>query len=248
MLADLRRPLPQALRPPAVAPRALPEEAARERQPEAGVDARRPRQHVRHRPRRAGGDRRALQRARRATASTPTTGGASRPTTGRSATRTARCTRASARSTRRRTTRCRCCRPTSARAAVSSPTSTRRVLDEQDAPIDGLYATGNSTATVMGRHYLGPGASIANSMVFGYLAARHAAGRQSTSRRTVIARRRALARAAATHAAPRGAAAGSTTIAMPSSSRSNAPGASYTQLPEPMHTSRSISTSRPRRS
>ena len=26
----------------------------------------------------------------------------------------------------------------------------------------------------MGRHYLGPGASIANSMVFGYIAARHA--------------------------------------------------------------------------
>ena len=50
-----------------------------------------------------------------------------------------------------------------------------RVLDEQGRPIDGLYATGNSTATVMGRHYLGPGASIANSMVFGYLAARHAA-------------------------------------------------------------------------
>lgn len=51
-----------------------------------------------------------------------------------------------------------------------------RVLDEHDRPIPGLYATGNSTATVMGRHYLGPGASIANSMVFGYLAARHAAG------------------------------------------------------------------------
>jgi 3-oxosteroid 1-dehydrogenase len=50
-----------------------------------------------------------------------------------------------------------------------------RVLDESGAPIAGLYATGNSTATVMGRHYLGPGASIANSMVFGYLAARHAA-------------------------------------------------------------------------
>jgi 3-oxosteroid 1-dehydrogenase len=28
----------------------------------------------------------------------------------------------------------------------------------------------------MGRHYLGPGASIANTMVFGYLAARHATG------------------------------------------------------------------------
>ena len=50
-----------------------------------------------------------------------------------------------------------------------------RVLDQDDRPIEGLYATGNSTATVMGRHYLGPGASIANTMVFGYVAARHAA-------------------------------------------------------------------------
>jgi 3-oxosteroid 1-dehydrogenase len=49
-----------------------------------------------------------------------------------------------------------------------------RVLDGHDQPIAGLYATGNITATVMGRHYLGPGASIANSMVFGYVAARHA--------------------------------------------------------------------------
>ena len=52
-----------------------------------------------------------------------------------------------------------------------------RVLDQHDRPIEGLYATGNSTATVMGRHYLGPGASIANTMVFGYLAARHAVTR-----------------------------------------------------------------------
>lgn len=51
-----------------------------------------------------------------------------------------------------------------------------RVLGEGGRPIEGLYATGNSTATVMGRHYLGPGASIANTMVFGYVAARHAAG------------------------------------------------------------------------
>jgi 3-oxosteroid 1-dehydrogenase len=51
-----------------------------------------------------------------------------------------------------------------------------RVLGQDDQPIEGLYATGNSTATVMGRHYLGPGASIANTMVFGYVAARHAAG------------------------------------------------------------------------
>lgn len=50
-----------------------------------------------------------------------------------------------------------------------------RVLGQDDRPIEGLYAAGNITATVMGRHYLGPGASIANTMVFGYLAARHAA-------------------------------------------------------------------------
>jgi len=54
-----------------------------------------------------------------------------------------------------------------------------RVLGQDDRPIEGLYATGNITATVMGRHYLGPGASIANSMVFGYVAARHAAGASS---------------------------------------------------------------------
>lgn len=53
-----------------------------------------------------------------------------------------------------------------------------QVLDEQDRVIAGLYATGNTTATVMGRTYPGAGASIANSMVFGYVAARHAAGRR----------------------------------------------------------------------
>jgi len=51
-----------------------------------------------------------------------------------------------------------------------------RVLDENDRVIEGLYATGNITATVMGRNYLGAGGSIAYTMVFGYVAARHAAG------------------------------------------------------------------------
>jgi 3-oxosteroid 1-dehydrogenase len=51
-----------------------------------------------------------------------------------------------------------------------------QVLDESDRVIDGLYATGNITATVTGRTYPGAGASIASSMVFGYAAARHAAG------------------------------------------------------------------------
>jgi 3-oxosteroid 1-dehydrogenase len=53
-----------------------------------------------------------------------------------------------------------------------------QVLDEQNKVIEGLYATGNITATVMGRHYLGAGGSIANTMVFGYVAACHAAGRK----------------------------------------------------------------------
>ena len=50
-----------------------------------------------------------------------------------------------------------------------------RVLDESDTPIPGLYATGNMAATVMGRTYPGAGASISNTMTFGYIAARHAA-------------------------------------------------------------------------
>jgi 3-oxosteroid 1-dehydrogenase len=49
-----------------------------------------------------------------------------------------------------------------------------RVLGADGAAIPGLYATGNITATVMGRHYLGAGASIANTMVFGYRAVRAA--------------------------------------------------------------------------
>ncbi len=49
------------------------------------------------------------------------------------------------------------CPATSAPAAACSPTSTHGCRAEDGAPIPGLYATGNSTATVMGRHYLGAG-------------------------------------------------------------------------------------------
>lgn len=48
-----------------------------------------------------------------------------------------------------------------------------RVLREDGSPIEGLYAAGNCTATVMGRSYPGAGASIAPSLVFGYVAAGH---------------------------------------------------------------------------
>ena len=52
-----------------------------------------------------------------------------------------------------------------------------RVLRADGQPIAGLYATGNCTASVMGRTYPGPGITIAAAMVFGYVAANHAVGR-----------------------------------------------------------------------
>jgi len=51
-----------------------------------------------------------------------------------------------------------------------------RVLNEAGDPIPGLYVCGNNSASVMGRTYLGAGASIGNSTVFGYIAALHASG------------------------------------------------------------------------
>jgi 3-oxosteroid 1-dehydrogenase len=50
-----------------------------------------------------------------------------------------------------------------------------RVLDAAGAVIPGLYAAGNTTASVMGHTYPGPGSTIAPAVIFGYLAARHAA-------------------------------------------------------------------------
>lgn len=54
-----------------------------------------------------------------------------------------------------------------------------RVLCEDGSVIDGLYATGNNSAAVMGNEYAGPGATIGPSMVFGYLAAKHVAARSA---------------------------------------------------------------------
>lgn len=50
-----------------------------------------------------------------------------------------------------------------------------RVLTESGQPIPGLYATGNVTATIMGRHYLGAGASIGPTCTFAYIAVNHIA-------------------------------------------------------------------------
>ncbi|MFA5525059.1 MAG: FAD-binding protein, partial [Tissierellales bacterium] len=49
-----------------------------------------------------------------------------------------------------------------------------RVLNEKGEVIEGLYATGTTTASVCGRTYPGAGASIGPALVFGYIAARHA--------------------------------------------------------------------------
>ncbi len=51
-----------------------------------------------------------------------------------------------------------------------------RVLRENNSVIEGLYASGNSTASVMGGTYPGPGASIGPAATFSYIGMRHAAG------------------------------------------------------------------------
>ena len=55
-----------------------------------------------------------------------------------------------------------------------------RVLNKEGNPIEGLYASGNTTATVMGRGYPGPGSTIGPGAVFAYRAARRAAAAAQT--------------------------------------------------------------------
>jgi len=54
-----------------------------------------------------------------------------------------------------------------------------RVLRADGTVIGGLYATGNCAASVMGRSYPGAGATLGPAMVFGYVAAQDAAGREA---------------------------------------------------------------------
>ena len=56
-----------------------------------------------------------------------------------------------------------------------------RVLDTDGQVIEGLYAAGNTTASVMGRTYPGAGSTIGPATVFGYLGGKHAAARVTAS-------------------------------------------------------------------
>ena len=57
-----------------------------------------------------------------------------------------------------------------------------RVLRTDGSVIPGLYATGVSTASVMGRVYPGAGSSVGPSFVWGYVAAKHAASQDDAHR------------------------------------------------------------------
>ena len=52
-----------------------------------------------------------------------------------------------------------------------------RALRPDGIVIEGLYASGNAAGNAFGRVYPGPGATIGQGLVYGYVAARHAAGK-----------------------------------------------------------------------
>jgi 3-oxosteroid 1-dehydrogenase len=56
-----------------------------------------------------------------------------------------------------------------------------RVLREDGSPIEGAYAIGNASASVMGDTYPGPGSTLGPAMTFGYVAAMHASNQGLTS-------------------------------------------------------------------
>ena len=59
----------------------------------------------------------------------------------------------------------------------------REVLNEDGAPIAGLYACGNDMGSIMNGNYPGPGITLGPALTFGYIAGRHLA-RTDPRRRT----------------------------------------------------------------
>lgn len=62
-----------------------------------------------------------------------------------------------------------------------------RLLRRDGSVIDGLYACGNDLQSIMGGVYPGPGITVGPAIVFGAIAARHAAARALASRQDVAA-------------------------------------------------------------
>lgn len=56
-----------------------------------------------------------------------------------------------------------------------------RVIGMDDRPIKGLYAIGNTSASVMGDKYVGAGATLGPAMTFGYVASRHIQSTEANS-------------------------------------------------------------------
>jgi 3-oxosteroid 1-dehydrogenase len=56
-----------------------------------------------------------------------------------------------------------------------------RVLSADGTPVPGLFATGNITASVQGRAYVGAGASIGQTCTFGYVAVNTIAAQQAAT-------------------------------------------------------------------
>ena len=237
VLADLRRPLPQALRPPAFAARALPEASCCESgnlkqawtlddlASMCGIDAAGLAATVERFNEHAAQGRRPRLRAGRVGLQP----GARRPEP-----RAAPVPRPDRRGAVLRGADA--ARPTSARAAAWSPTSTAAVLDESGRtdrrPVRDRQQHGDGDGPPLPRprrqHRQQHGVRLPRRAA----GRRHASGasRRSSVQRDAVAAdrdrpRRALARRR-DHLAPRSTAARSTTIAMPSSSRSNAPTAS----------------------
>jgi 3-oxosteroid 1-dehydrogenase len=61
-----------------------------------------------------------------------------------------------------------------------------RVLREDGSTIEGLYASGNTTASVMGRRYPGPGVTLSPALTFAMLAMFHVAGKGAPAPSTAV--------------------------------------------------------------